>query len=65
MGSWRKLHSEEHHNVYSSPDIVWAINREGRTCGMYHGLGQMRNVDMEDLKGRDLSRNLCLEETSY
>jgi hypothetical protein len=22
MGDWRKLHNEEHHNLYSSPNII-------------------------------------------
>jgi hypothetical protein len=25
MGEWRKLHSGEHHNLYSSPDIIRQI----------------------------------------
>jgi hypothetical protein len=40
-GEWRKLHNEELHNLYSSPDI-WADNIKenevGRTCGT-HGRG--------------------------
>jgi hypothetical protein len=25
MGGWRKLHTEEHHNLYSSPRIIRMI----------------------------------------
>jgi hypothetical protein len=37
MVEWRKLHSEELHNLYSSPDIIRQVkaNEVGRTCGMY------------------------------
>jgi hypothetical protein len=24
-GGWRRLHNEEHHNLYASPDIVWML----------------------------------------
>jgi hypothetical protein len=27
-GKWRKLHNEEHRDLYSSPYIVWVIKRE-------------------------------------
>jgi hypothetical protein len=41
MGEWRKLHSEELHNLYSSPDIIRQVkaNEVGGACGM-HGRGQ-------------------------
>jgi hypothetical protein len=35
-GGWRKLHSEELHNLYSSPSIIRIIKSEdevGGTCG--------------------------------
>jgi hypothetical protein len=37
MGEWRKLHNEELHNLYSSPDIIRQVkaNEVGRTCGMH------------------------------
>jgi hypothetical protein len=41
-GSWRKLHNDELHNLYSSPNIVRMIKSRrmrwaGRTCGMCGG----------------------------
>jgi hypothetical protein len=40
-GEWRKLHNEELHNLYSSPDIIRQVkaNEVGRACGM-HGRGE-------------------------
>jgi hypothetical protein len=34
-GEWRKLHSEELHNSYSSPDIIRQVkaNEVGGACG--------------------------------
>jgi hypothetical protein len=37
-GEWRKLHNEELHNLYSSPDQVKATD-VGGACGT-HGRGQ-------------------------
>jgi hypothetical protein len=36
-GEWRKLHSEELHNLYSSPDIIRQVkeNEVGGTCGTH------------------------------
>jgi hypothetical protein len=42
---WRKLHSGELHNLYSSPDVIRQIKsrrmRWGRACGT-HGRGEKR-----------------------
>jgi hypothetical protein len=40
-GEWRKLHNEELHNLYSSPDIIRQVKVKevGRACGM-HGRGE-------------------------
>jgi len=27
-GEWRKLHDEQFNDMYSSPNIVWVIDRE-------------------------------------
>jgi hypothetical protein len=29
MGEWRKLHNEELHNLYSSPDIIRQVKSQG------------------------------------
>jgi hypothetical protein len=36
-GDWRKLHNEELHNLYSSPDIIRQVNANevGGTCGTH------------------------------
>jgi hypothetical protein len=42
-GEWRKLHTEELHNLYSSPDNIRQVkskrNEGGRACGT-HGRGE-------------------------
>jgi hypothetical protein len=40
-GEWRKLHNEELHNFYSSPDIIRQVkaNEVGGACGT-HGTGE-------------------------
>jgi hypothetical protein len=34
IGGWRKLHNEEHHNLYFSPSIIRIVQEDemGRTC---------------------------------
>jgi hypothetical protein len=34
-GDWRRLHNEELHNLYASPNIIWVI-RSRRRQGMQH-----------------------------
>jgi hypothetical protein len=38
---WRKLNSEELHNMYSSPNIIWKMKKKNEACGSYgtHGKG--------------------------
>jgi hypothetical protein len=44
-GEWRKLHSEELHNLYSSPDTVRQVkSRRMRWAGHVARMGEERKV---------------------
>jgi hypothetical protein len=44
-GEWRKLHNEELHNLYSSPDIIGQIkSRRMRWAGHVARMGEERKV---------------------
>jgi hypothetical protein len=44
-GEWRKLHSEELHNLYSSPDIIRQVkSRRTRWAGHAARMGEERKV---------------------
>jgi PAS domain-containing protein len=45
MGDWRKLHSEELHNLYPSPDIIRQVkSRQMRWAGHVAHMRQERKV---------------------
>jgi hypothetical protein len=45
MGDWRKLHNEELHNLYSSPNIIRMIkSRKTRWAGHVARMGEKRNA---------------------
>jgi hypothetical protein len=43
-GSWRKLHNEELHKLYSSPSIIRMIKSRMRWSGHIARLGEKRNA---------------------
>jgi hypothetical protein len=45
-GSWRKLHNDEFHSLYSSPNIVRVIkSRRMKWAGHVARMGEGRDVD--------------------
>jgi len=65
VGDWRRLHNEELHNLYASPNIIRVIRlRRMRWAGHVAYMGELRNayrVRSEDVKGRDNSGDLGVD----
>jgi hypothetical protein len=64
-GGWRRLHNEELHNLYASPDITTAIKyRRMRLAGHVARMGEMRIAHkfcLENLKERHHMANIILK----
>jgi hypothetical protein len=63
-GSWRKLHNDEPHNLYSSPNIVSVIKSRrmrwaGHVAGMREGRGVYRILFGSPESKRPLGRSRC------
>jgi hypothetical protein len=43
-GSWRKLHNEELHDLYSSPSIIRVIKARKRWVGHVARMGEVRYI---------------------
>jgi hypothetical protein len=49
-GGWRRLHNEELHNLYTSPNIIRVIkSRRMRWNGHVERMGEMRSVWLKNL----------------
>jgi hypothetical protein len=63
-GGWRRLHNEELHNLYASPNII-KVFKSRRMGGEMHiaSTEEMRNTKFwsENLKGRNHSENLVVD----
>jgi hypothetical protein len=66
VGGWRRLHNEELHNLYASPNVT-RVMKSRRMRWMEHvaRVGEMRNENKmliaENLKGRDQSEDLGVD----
>ena len=63
-GDWRKLHREELHDLYFSPDIILIRLRMMRWVGHVARMGEKRNacrVLVGNVEERGYVRDLCVK----
>jgi hypothetical protein len=64
-GGWRKLHNEELHNLYTSPNIIRVIKSRmeemSRACSMHGDMGMHEKLWSEDLKGRNHTEDIHVD----
>jgi hypothetical protein len=63
-GGWRRLHNEELHNLHTLPNMVRVIKdgEVGRACSMHGRNERFTQFWSENLKGRDNSEGLGIDE---
>jgi hypothetical protein len=56
---WRRLHNEELHNLYASPDIIGLMkSRRTRCAGHVARMGKMRNAYNSLIKNLEVKKHL-------
>jgi hypothetical protein len=64
-GGWRKLHNEELHNLYASPNVIRVIKSRGmKWAGLVACMREMRNaykIMVGKVEGRDHSEELGID----
>jgi len=60
-GGWRRLHNEELHNLYASPNIIRVIKLGGACCMQGTDEEWVHNFGRKNLKGRDLLENVDVD----
>jgi hypothetical protein len=63
MGSWGKLHNEQHHNLYPTPYITKALIND-KMAGTYSTHEKYKIIVGEPEGKRSLGRYRCRRETS-
>jgi len=63
-GGWRRLHNEELHNFYASPDVIRVIRSRRMRCAWHISrMGEMRNaykISVRKPEGKkQLGRSKC------